>query len=106
MEAIVNPRAHHDLYARTGATTGDETVPVDYWSWDAETKTKAQGFLVVLSSFKHIAPVVILKNCLEPVKPLAAKLQKRDQDAVEAYTDLVIPELEEIRTDIDTISNE
>jgi len=48
--------------------------------WDRETETKAQGLLANLQTFGFIFTFLVTKNSLETLKPIAAKLQKKDQD--------------------------
>ena len=54
--------------------------------WDAESRTQAQGLLSSLVSFQTITALLIAKNCLESVRTIATKLQKRDDlDIFQAY---------------------
>ena len=57
------------------------------WNWDSETKStcKAQGLLHALKSTQNVVAFFVAENGLEIIKPLTVKLQKRDQDVVEAY---------------------
>ena len=50
------------------------------WTWDAETKIKAQGLFAATKSFEHILAFSLVFNGLEPLKPLVTKLQKRNLD--------------------------
>ena len=59
------------------------------WDWDANTKVKAQGLLHSLKSGQQIVSFVVAKNSLELVKPLATKLQKKDQNILQAYNMIV-----------------
>jgi len=56
------------------------------FTWDRETKTKAQDFLANLKTFGFIFTFLITKNGLGTLKPIAAKLQKKDQDVFQAYS--------------------
>jgi len=48
-----------------------------------------------------------LLNCLDPLKGLSAKLQKRDSDVIAAYQliDMAIGEVSDVRANIDLIWN-
>lgn len=74
------------------------------WSWDQDTKVKAQGFKSSLSSFQTITTFVVTKTILDEVKPIAAKFQKRDRDVMEAYgmVDKVLDSVKKIRSSIYT----
>lgn len=56
----------------------------------------------VLKSAQHIIAFLVAKNGLEQVKPIAAKLQKKDQDIVHAYNmiDSTIDNVKELRKNI------
>jgi len=56
--------------------------PCTSWQgvWGAESRTQAQRLLSSLVSFQTITALLIAKNCLESVRPIATKLQKRDLD--------------------------
>ena len=56
------------------------------FTWDRETIIKAQGLLANLKTFGFIFTFLILKNSLETLKPIAAKLQQKDQDVFQAYS--------------------
>ena len=56
------------------------------WSWDTDTKNKASGFANAISSFSFIITLLTAMKCLFVLKPLGVKLQKRDLDVYEAYT--------------------
>ena len=51
-----------------------------------ETKTKAQGLLANLKTFGFILTFLIMKNSLGTLKPIPAKLQKRNQDVFQDYS--------------------
>ena len=65
---------------------------------------KAQGLQAALSSFQTIAVFITTRNMLSEVQALAAKLQKRDQDIIEAYSMVgdVIDNLKAIRGAMDS----
>ena len=46
------------------------------WQWDRKTLTRAQGMVTSLQKFVNIVTFVILKNSLDCMKGLVAKLQK------------------------------
>eukprot|EP00731_Ephydatia_muelleri_P027602 Em0019g475a len=74
------------------------------WDWDKDTLAKAQGMMAALTTFQNIAFFIITKNTLDIVQVLSVKLQKRDQDVLEAYAivDEVMKTLESTRKTIDT----
>ena len=96
MDAVL----HFDGYTQL-QSAGSEN-----WDWDANTRTKAQGFLHYLTYGRTIIALVILilNHDLDIVKGLSAKLQKRDADIVMAYKyiDLVMSEVHDLRTNTDT----
>ena len=46
------------------------------WDWDANTRSKAQGFLHSLTSGRTIIALVILNHVLDIVKGLSCKASK------------------------------
>jgi hypothetical protein len=76
LEAILFSKEHTDIYKE-----GEKV-----FSWDTETRTKAQGLLSSLKNFANILAIVVARNELHTVKPMASKLQKRDFDVYQAYT--------------------
>ena len=72
-EAIVDHELHPHVYSSLSFT------------WDRETKTKAQGLLKNLKTFGFIFTILITKNSLGKFKPIAARLQKKNQDVFQAY---------------------
>ena len=50
----------------------------------AETKIKAQGLFAATNSFEHILAFSLVFNGLDPLKPLASKLLKCNQDIYKA----------------------
>ena len=93
LDAIMSPQDYEDLQSTEGS-----------WNWDKDTKVKAQGLQAALSSFQTIAVFVTTKNMLSEVQALAAKLQKRDQDIIKAYSMVgdVIDNLKHIREAMDS----
>eukprot|EP00057_Strongylocentrotus_purpuratus_P002048 XP_003723740.1 PREDICTED: 52 kDa repressor of the inhibitor of the protein kinase-like [Strongylocentrotus purpuratus] len=75
------------------------------WDLDAETRTRAQGFMTSLRNGRNIIALVILVNGLDTVKGLSTKLQKRDADVVAAYNliDTAIDEVRRQRADFDSV---
>ena len=66
-------------------------------SFDKETVSKAQA-----GRFGRLVALAVLHNGLESLKPLATKLQQRNQDIYEAYQliDQVINDLRETKDNI------
>lgn len=56
------------------------------WSWDGETKTKAQGILANFREFETIVSLIVLRNVLAPLREITIKLQQRDLDVRTAYS--------------------
>ena len=75
------------------------------WSWDTDTKNKASGLANAISSFSFIITLLTTMKCLSALKPLSVKLQKRDLDVYEAYTnsDNVTDDRQDIRDNIEDI---
>lgn len=69
LKAIVDQESHPHVYSLLSFT------------WHKETKTKTQGLLANLRTFRFIFTFLIIKNSLGTLKPIAAKPQKKDQDA-------------------------
>ena len=74
------------------------------WNWDSDTKTTVHGFKSRLQSFGVIVGVTVLKNSLDYLKGLSAKLQIRVIDVFEAYT--IKSEIRCLRDDIQRWSDE
>ena len=71
LEAIINPSVYPNKNL-------DQN-----WDWDSDSKVKAQGLLHSLKSTQNIVAFLVAKNVLELIRPIAVKLQKKDQDIVE-----------------------
>ena len=73
------------------------------WTWDAETKIKAQRLFAATKSFEHISVFSLVFNGLEPLKTLVTKFQKRNQNIYKAYqiTDNIISEVKGFRDNVD-----
>ena len=80
-----------------------ETLSFEDWSWDKDTKEKANGLASSARRFENIVSFVVQKNSLHPLKGIAAKLQKRDLDIYETYqrVDETISCLQSYRTNVD-----
>ena len=91
LEAIVDHQSHPHVYSSLSFT------------WDRETKTKAQGLLANLKTFRFIFTFLIPKNSLKTLKPIAAKLQKKEQDVFQAYSmiDDTIKAIAKVRSNIE-----
>ena len=92
LDAIVSPHEYPDLASQDGS-----------WNWDRDTKVKAEGLKISISSFQNITLFIITKNVLDVVKSIAAKLQKREQDVNDAYK-MVSSVIENISTTRENIS--
>ena len=91
----------------TIATTCDadhNELAQESWDWDADTKTRTQGILASVRNFEFAVSLVTLKNVLEPLRGITAKLQKRDLDIYEAFCniDSAIDDVTSNRLNIDT----
>ena len=91
LDAILRPHEYADLL--------DDEV----WSWDPDTRTKAQGLYSALLSFEFVMSFLVAKGCLEPIRPITVKLQRSNIDSYEAYEmiDATIDRLKGYRNDID-----
>ncbi|PFX11763.1 52 kDa repressor of the inhibitor of the protein kinase [Stylophora pistillata] len=74
LEAIVDHESHPHVYSSLSFT------------WDRETKTKTQGPLANLRTLGFIFTFFNTTNSPGTLKPIAAKLQKKDQDVFQAYS--------------------
>ena len=75
-ELIISPHFYTNNEDYEGCTDG--------WSWDSDTKTRAQGILASFRNFEFSVCIVALKNILMPLRGIISKLQKRDLDIYEA----------------------
>ena len=93
LDAMLHPHQHSQLGTN------------DLWDWVRNTLVKAQGMMAALTTFQKIGVFIITKNTLDILKVLSAKLQKRDQDVLEAYAmiDDVMESLASTRTTIGTV---
>ncbi|CAH3143075.1 unnamed protein product [Porites evermanni] len=78
------------------------------WSWNTDTKNKASVLANAISSYSFIITLLTAMKCLSVLKPLSVKLQKRDLDVYEAYTNSnnVTDDLQDIRDNIEDIWTE
>ena len=69
---------------------------------------KASGLANAISSFSFIITLLTAMKCLSVLKPLSVKLQKRDLDVYEVYTNKnnVTDDLQDIRDNIEDIWTE
>ena len=76
------------------------------WDWDADTKTRthARYILASVRNIEFAVSLVTLKNVLEPLRGITAKLQKCDLDIYEAFCniDSAIDDVTSNRLNIDT----
>ena len=101
----------HELYLSITVTLDAMLRPHEYadllddevWSWDPDTRTKAQGLYSALLSFEFVMSFLVAKSCLEPICPITVKLQRSNIDSYEAYEmiDATIDRLKGYRNDID-----
>ena len=56
-----------------------------------------------MMNFQNISCFIVLKSGLHPLSDLASKLQKRDQDILNAYNkiDDVVADIQEIRDNVE-----
>ena len=76
LEAILDPSSFKEVYAESRAHDSNE-AEVDMWSWDRDSRVRAQGMLTSLKSSDQIVAFCIAKNTLHVLKQIASKLQKR-----------------------------
>ena len=95
--------ANESLFAGQYHEYGDAA-----WSWNTDTKNKASGLANAISSFSFLITLLTAMKCLSVLKPLSVKLQKRDLDVYEAYTNSnnVKDDLQDIRDNIEDIWTE
>ena len=62
-----------------------QIAEIENFNWDSDTRTKAQGLLRTMQTPVHATSFITVMFALEPVKPLAIKLQQRNQDIYKAY---------------------
>ena len=72
------------------------------WNWDSDTKTTAHGLKSSQQNFGVIVGFRVLKNNLDYLKGLSAKLQRTDIDVFEVYIMIYIikSEVQCLRNDI------
>ena len=83
---------------------GDKEI----WSWDASTRTKAEGLKSSLKTGSNILALVTLLYGLDPLQGLSAKLQKRDADVVAAnkHINTAINDVQRQRANFDAVWDE
>lgn len=74
------------------------------WDWDCKSKVKAQGLLHSSKSTPNVVAFLVAKNALEFIRPIAVKLQKKDQDIVAASNmiDETIANIKDLRENIES----
>ena len=82
LEAISWPHLHPELEL---VTPSDLTSEKWNWQRDRDTTVKAQRLLASLQKPEFIMAFVVVKNCLQLLRGMTTKLQKRDIDIVSAY---------------------
>ena len=82
LEAISWPHLHPELEL---VTPSDLTSEKWNWQRNRETTVKTQGFLASLQKPECIMAFVVVKNCLQLLRGMTTKLQKRDINIVSAY---------------------
>ena len=97
MESIFKPQLYSEFYDALRTNFEEE------WSWDSETKSKAQGLYSSCIPFAHIVSFILTMNGMEAQRPLVKKLQGRNQDIFQAYhmIDSVIEDLSMKRANIE-----
>ena len=85
-----------------------EDVGGGNWSWDSETKTKANGLLHTLCSFEFVIAMMCVLKILCIIRPLSIKLQRKTNDIVLAYSMIkdVTDSLQEVRDGADDHFND
>ncbi|XP_048588479.1 52 kDa repressor of the inhibitor of the protein kinase-like [Nematostella vectensis] len=75
------------------------------WSWDQESRTRANGLLSTMSKFEFTITMITVMKCLSVVKQLSIQLQKRASDIYRAYSQVssVKEDLQAPRRDIDVL---
>ena len=70
--------------------------------WDADSTSKAGGFLTVCLSFVFRMVFVVCKSCLSYVLDISRSLQKKAKDVCNAYSEVntVIEALKEVRENV------
>ena len=63
MESIFKPQLYSEFYDALRTDFEEE------WSWDSETKSKAQGLYSSRSSFAHIVSFISTMKGMEPLRP-------------------------------------
>ena len=55
------------------------------WSWDPDTVTKANGFLLHITTFEFLVSFSVAMRLLSSLCGLTIKLQKQSKDILQAY---------------------
>ena len=77
------------------------------WKWDSETRTAANGLRYTFVGFEHIVVFMLVKQLLEPIRPIAECLQARLQELHFGFkkVDEVVQFYKRIRNDVDVEHN-
>ncbi|XP_062519282.1 uncharacterized protein LOC134194370 [Corticium candelabrum] len=77
------------------------------WKWDSETRTAANGLRYTFVGFEHIVVFILVKQLLEPIRPIAECLQARLQELYFGFkkVDEVVQFYKRIRNDVDVEHN-
>ncbi|XP_062501846.1 uncharacterized protein LOC134178950 [Corticium candelabrum] len=77
------------------------------WKWDSETRTAANGLRYTFVGFEHIVVFMLVRQRLEPIRPIAECLQARLQELYFGFkkVDEVVQFYKRIRNDVDVEHN-
>ena len=77
------------------------------WKWNSETRTAANGLRYTFVEFEHIVVFMLVKQLLEPIRPIAECLQARLQELYFGFkkVDEVVQFYKRIRNDVDVEHN-
>ena len=77
------------------------------WKWDSGTRTAANGLRYKFVGFEHIVVFMLVKQLLEPLRPIAECLQARLQELYFGFkkVDEVVQFYKRIRNDVDVEHN-
>ena len=57
-------------------------------NWDSKTIVAANGLQKMFTSFNFIMSFIATMNAMAIIKPICVKLQKRNNDIINAYTEV------------------
>ena len=100
LEAITFPDRHPDLLR-----VNPDDPESEEWNWqrDRDTVIQAQGLFANIQKSEFIMAFIVVKNCLQLIKGITVKLQKRDVDVISAYNmiDDTKQKIVDLRTNLD-----